>query len=398
MEKQIYNSFTGLPNYNFTPFKKLLITCDWLTINIDDIFSKMILDKDDIFEIENYQILIQNQRTQHFNKVAKVFQNGVQVATATFESNKPHILKNRSLLKLDNTLFYDGTYLEFCNDFIKTFNINHVTISKIDIAVDGINLNQFIYDYSIKKIDPNYFFRVRDTDNINFNSVNNFNLSDSQIYSFTIGQIGNKKNDISRSPKFFRYYNKTKEIRDNDYQKEYINHYHNKNGLTGSDVYRFEVSLNSDYIKRNNITIYDFFEKKQNFLEQLFMLSLENSFEFRFRTSSNVAYCRKFEIFENIFQSPDFVKAVKKPKEKTRTIKIAIKRQFQEIAVGKLINKSTEYKNNLIEHINTLIQEFKLQEWLESRFDEWKKEIRQENRLKLVPIDSRVMDLDLYIN
>ncbi len=112
---QIINNFPK-DRENILKFKSqktTLLTIDWLTLNVEDVFQYFKFDEDNFFtDNELTYELIEGQRTRHFNKSIKVYSQGVFFATITCSSNNAVILKNRSHIKFENSLFYDGS-IEF---------------------------------------------------------------------------------------------------------------------------------------------------------------------------------------------------------------------------------------------------------------------------------------------
>lgn len=360
---------------DFNPNKKMLICLDWLTVNVQDRFSTLQFPENQLIVIDNYVFeFVPNKKTTNFNKFINLYRDGVPVSQIAYESNSPVVLKNRAHIKFDNTLFYNQE-LQQVYDFLQSINlINTPSISKVDIAVDGAEVHQFISKFYFNEINQNHIFRVRDNDNIIINNPTRSQLQNHCFDSFYVGQLGSKTTGKARSSKFIRYYNKTQEIRDRGFTKQYILNWQNVNGLPNDkDIYRFEISLNADFFSKIQFSVDDLFNHDK--LTTLFFKSLENMFEFRYRTDSNVSRCELIEIFKLDFK-PLPVLAQKKEPEKLRTIKISIKRAFEDITVGKFM-KDTEIQLISIQYIRKLIYSYNLYEWFTDRHRYWLQRIQQ---------------------
>lgn len=403
MEKyknQAYEKYKELLNFNCQ--SHLLITIDWLTLNVPDVFTGLKFDENELFQVGEYVLSWERtKKTKNFNNLYKLFHDGEQIATIASNSNSELILKGRSHIKLENHLFYNGTLKKHISEIFKIFAIGESKISRLDIAVDGTKIHLFTSKFYFNEIDKNHLYRIRDNDNITPVAFTRNHLQNHFFYSFYVGQMGNSKTEKKRGSKIVRYYNKSMEIRDNGLKKQYILNWYQKNGFdTTKDVYRFEVELNSDYIKTlQGFHITDLFDQSK--LQSIFIKSLENLFEFRFNDDSNVTRCTPVEMFTG-FTNQHYVKATKSKPDKLRTKKICVKMMVNELLTGRFHKCQTLDENlqavELLTVIRNFIREYQLHQWFEKVFPKIMYEANRESIIYKMTIPDWKKEYELYVS
>ena len=359
----------------FTNQHKLLLTLDWLTLNIDDFFQNLNWDEG-YYQIGDYVVTLEDGGTNLFNYRASVFFSGDKVATLLFESKSKHILADRAHLKLENYLFYSGAAQSVLEGFISAFDIKDIRVSRVDIACDGVFLHEFLNSWLYGKkneYDTRNIARVNDRDNIAPFVSDRASVANIDYDAFYIGSRGSRASRKTRSNKFGRYYNKTREL-DNNSDKCYIRDYHSHNGFSGT-VYRYEVQLSSDYLSTlSNFTYTDVFDQEK--LESLFLSANKSFFEFYYKENSNVTKCQRIEIFSQ-FKQPLYKKVKKIVRDKTRTVRISIKRLASECFIGVFSTQEMrEARKNTIDTIYNLIRVYQLEEWYVKVAPYWWEEIK----------------------
>lgn len=394
--KQIYKKYN-----HFTNQDNIVIVKDWLTITVNDVFKDILLDDHNQYKHGLYILEKQTYKTRHFNKVFLVYLEGDLVATITCDSNNPKILNGKAQITFQNHLFYTNQIEPVFYNIKKSFKLSDISLSRLDIAVDGIYMHQFLNEYlygdqNQKETISNYVVRVDDLDNIQPVSSNR-NVIKQNLYSqYNIGQFGEKKDTSSnkeakkRSAKVIRYYNKTQEIIDKNYQKRYIQNFHEQNGLKDT-VYRFEVSLTSQaFHKLDGFDIEQIFH--EDFLIALFRKSIEYLFSFRLKDDSNIKRCTPIDFLSRL--QTDIIYTTYKPeiRDKTRTIKTEIKNNIKRTITG--FYKDQYYEKHLFREVaQNLIRDYDLHEWFKKNIPiilwEEKKEAKKYN----IPWDNGIEEV-----
>lgn len=371
----------NVKKFNFTNQNNLLLTIDWLTLNVDDVFSNLILDENNQFIQDDFVLtLVPDKRTAHFNKVFTLNYQGRFVSTITSSSNSPHILVNRAHIKFENFLFYENSTKEIACKIIEKFNIFYVSISRLDIAVDGVYLHPFINNYLFSNEKTSVRSTVRrysQHDNLCPYITTTESIRNHSFDAYYIGQMGSKKTNKAKSERFIRYYCKTKEIRETN-KKQYILDYFKNNSFDlEKEVYRFEVEISSSFLakikKFNWLHIFD-----HDKLQKLFQTSIVNLFDFHYIIPDTPKkYSPRLEIFKN-FTKSTYQRIKKQVQDKVRTIKIGIKRMISEILTGSMAGEQNlDVAISGKDVIKNYIEKYNLMQWFFNRYPFWQKEARQ---------------------
>lgn len=372
--------------------RKKVIVLDWLTLTVDDLFANLEYEKGQAFH-EGYVITHrEGQRTQQFNQIAEIHREGKRVAILTYESSNPLILKDRAQIKFENELFYSGEIESQVNDLISAFNLQNVSVSRADIAVDGVYLHDAV-NYFVKQSVKSEIYeesgrdyknavvRVRDTDNISFRLSGRRAYVNSNSDQFYVGEFGSRGDGRKRSTRLIRYYNKSKELR-NKPDKQYIEDFYKRNEIDG-EVYRFEMQLSSAYLSSlAGFELSHLFDPQK--LKDLLHTSCKNFFEFAWNTDSNISRCERIDLFGYIEHVTFYVKVKRFVKNSIRTIKIGIKRDIQDCYTG--LYRTPEMKSErdaLIDVVFDKIRHYDLSEWFSrvvpSLYDQMERKANQLN-------------------
>lgn len=372
----------NIKKFDFANQSKLLITIDWLTLNVDDVFSRLILDENNQFVHGEFVLTLHpEKRTAHFNKYFTLNYQGRFIAAITSSSNSPHILVNRAHIKFENFLFYENTIEKTAVEIVEKFNIIFVSISRLDIAVDGVFLHPFINNYLFEKNDKKSIRtavgRYCQHDNLFPYCDNIQDIRNHSFESYYCGQMGSKKTNKSKSERFIRYYCKTREIRETG-KKQYILDYYTNNGFDlEKDVYRFEVELASSFLaKLQNFNWQHIFDHDK--IQKLFQTGIVNLFDFHYIIPDTPKkYSPKLEIFKN-FAKSTYQRIKKEVQDKVRTIKIGVKRMISEILTGSMSGtENLEIAIKGKDVIKNYIEKYNLSQWFFNRYPFWQKEARQ---------------------
>ncbi|MFN5415565.1 MAG: hypothetical protein ACK5B9_00810 [Flavobacteriia bacterium] len=359
---------------------KLLLNLDWLSFTALDCLKVEMFNQNNQFEYKDYVFEIQEfGKTANFNNKVFAYRDGQQIATILFESSHPTILKGRCQIKIDNAILYDKDCQQIIKDLIFALDLRNIKLSRVDLALDGSYLHDFINYYQYKN-DKKNIFRIKDRDNIAHPVSSRSQRLNHDFDTFTIGSYGNKDTKTKKSCKFIRYYNKTKEIKEKS-NKSYILEYFEKNDFEMSiDTYRFEIELTSRFlISVKGITLDKLFEFE--YLEKLFNTALKNTFEFRLKQKdSNITRMDKIQLFKDLTKG--VLDKVKKVIEETAyAIKVFVKKAFTELLIGRYAQKSYE-KIILNENRKRLIDDYDLGDWWKKNVDRFTDEITKKAKTK----------------
>ena len=358
----------------FLDQEKLLLTIDWLqfrlsaAVSLSD-FNKVNSEVIEIGEYGQYKLHLIGGKTNNYHCKANVYYYDSKVGVLCFDGIQDHN-KGTMTYKIENTCLYDRFYREgffkvLTDEFFKEIETKVLNVSRLDIAIDGLNLNKFFTDFQFGRYEKK--------------KVNNVTSSrwcrDSRLFNgFTIGKRSGNR--------FIRYYDKTAEL---DYQqgkKEYIRNYFQNNGFDLSrPVYRFELQCNSPFIKSLDGFNWKELEDPASLLK-IFETGLKHFFEFvpSSHTDSNKARRDTITII-------DFSKIVAGVYERVkrgisngiRTAKVAIKRLLSDAFVASYHDASVPA---LLETVARLSIKNNLSVWLRNKSDHFYKDFTQKLFLK----------------
>lgn len=222
--------------YKNTPFT---INLDWLQLN-----GTLPLDESTIianyeqgyFNLLNYTFKIESG-TLHFKHRLFVFKNDTHLFTIeTHPRNGKHDC-HTCLIKFENHLLYKDWYVEYI-ELKKTIDFELHKFSRVDIALDGINLVELMNDYQQNK--------TQDIRLLGKSTIRAFGLNKrtKRFLSYTVGS--------KRGEKIISMYNKSQDI--DRTNKIYIREVWHKAGLRTenekkSPIYRYELRLKNSWIK-----------------------------------------------------------------------------------------------------------------------------------------------------
>jgi hypothetical protein len=362
---------------------KLLLNLDWLSFTALDCLKVEMFNQNNQFEYKDYIFEIQEfGKTANFNNKVFCFRDGQQIATILFESSHPTILRGRCQIKIDNAILYDKDCKQIIKDLIFALDLRQIKISRIDLAVDGVFLHEFInhFQYKQKQNDKNSIIRIKDIDNISHAVSNRSQRLNHDFDTFNVGTYGNKDTGAKKSPKFIRYYNKTQEIKEKS-NKSYILEYFEKNNFDMSiDTYRFEIELTSRFLVFvKDLTLDALFDFE--YLQKLFNTAIKNQFEFRLmQNDKNVSRMFAIDLFKDLAKG--LLDKVKKVIEETAyAIKVFVKKAFTELLIGRYSNKSYE-KIVLNENRKRLIIDYDLELWWKKNVERFTEEITKKANTK----------------
>lgn len=341
--------------------KKVLLTVDWLSVRLHDTMTPSLFDSEGIYRMGHYMFKLSETGTAQFKHKCDVFYgfpDSKKIGVLAFGARQ-QTLKGSMLYKLENHLFYDNFHSEVAgfnevlSELFSALCTTVLNVTRLDIAVDGINFDAFANDLLVhRKYEQ---IKVK-------NIVARLDNKSFDIESFTVGQRNGKKYGV--------YYNKSKEIEDNGFKKRYILDYYEANGFdTTKDIKRFEIRLNSEAIR--DMGGFDLKDLRDNdSLAKIMEFQIKNFFQFVPSTGIKTKSRRPpVELFD--FSGVDAQEYVRVPREKregVRTVKIMVKRLVKEVYTSKEVN------DHKLQTAADLVQSYDLQKWLLAKSYLWEKE------------------------
>lgn len=380
---RLYDNDTPQPPENtekellFCNQGKFLLSVDWLSLRLAQTINFDMFGEDGILEKPSYKLELLEGGTEHYKHRANVFckNTGDHLGVLAFEANKK-MFSGSMVYKITNHCFYDKTYMSgdfrdvLTNWFFEELNTEILNISRLDIAIDGVDLEDFVTDY----------FKYDKYERLGKSKMQPYGYDDraKKYEGFYCGTLGNRAKGQKRGKKIIRYYCKTQEIQEKNLKKKYILDYFKNNGFDlDKEVYRLELQLNSEAI--NDIGgfklshIYDV-EKLSSILEFHF----KNFFEFVPADSESTDSVRsrrpRVQIvdFSNVCKST-YHRVKRAFVNGLRTTKIVVKSLLHAA-----FTDDTENGFYTLKTVSKLVKESGLTAWLTQKSSDWRRQFEKE--------------------
>lgn len=365
-----YDTPPGFSDYSNQP--GLLVNVDWLALRLHETVNAELF-VDGLFEKGDYRFELLGYGSQFFQHIANVYHGKDLIGQLQFGSRQ-ETLKESMVFKYENWLFYDSTWMTVCrkylfSHFFAALETRVLNVSRLDIAVDGVFLNGFMESYRARAFDKlkvlNVMYRMFDDPKKDSNG-------------FTVGKRDGKK--------FAVYYNKTEEIAERDYKKQYILDYFTANGFDVSKpVYRFELRLNSEAMR--DMAGFEFTESifEPSALADIFTFHLQNFFEFVPSESTDSRRSRrdKVRLFNFSGLKRAYVKVKRALLNGVRTVKVIAKR-----LIGECWDDDGENVVNKLKSVAELLDKNSLWGWLSEKSDQIYKDLNRKGYLHGTPCNA----------
>jgi len=331
--------------------KKSIITLDWLQLrcSVAGAFPVGLIEEEKIVQagkFEEWTFDPCGYGNKMYKQVYEVYHYGERFCTLLI-GGRMTVHADTAVIDIDNGMFYMQSLTGLKGDIDELLSIlggNVLTVPRLDIAVDGIDLNWLVYGVEQGRT-------IEKCGQDNFKPLE-WNRESQSFEGFKVGS--------SKSGRLVRYYNKTEEIRES--KKKYITEFHKKNGLEG-EVYRLEFRLGHRFTGAvDGWTWEKIFSWEA--LKRLVMTSQKNCFEFvPSQGDKNKSRRKRLAVlFFSRILAP-FKRVRKAVKDSSRTEKIVVKRLIRAAAVLDCTNWQT-----YIEAIRRIIYQSSLKDWIERKW------------------------------
>lgn len=371
--------------------QQFTVALDWLQLNCSWDFPEALIISNShkgYIETDCYTLQI-DDGDKHFKYHLKVMDKETEIGIfqAVPRNTKKHE-QQTTLLKLANHVLYKDWFavLENLRRHFK-FHINK--ISRIDIAVDGLNVADMLND-ELKEKNHNYK-RIGKS----VIRAHSYNRTQRIFEGWTIG--------TPKGDKMISIYNKSKDVQRTN--KSYIEDFWKANGLNVNEtINRFEMRLKNGFLKRlkspkgfedesetANGRMYNDIQKllkmfsNNNFKLQVIQLALKGFFEWVYCDSKNITRCTRIQFIPG--DSPQMTMAKRTYLGLSYKPKMLIHSTVKDTLNGKIkIRLATQI-------ISRNLTEYSLNKWYANRIEKFINLYKQ----KIPDINQRISKL-LKIN
>lgn len=377
--------YNGVPNHEGKKHPFALVI-DWLSIHFYlrdlSIFNGF---GDDKLIIGDVCLLLQDFQTRHFKTVYRVSVAGQDLGVLSLNPSSTVSYNEKSCsLKVTNCCFYANTWYELVERLKSSLGLEFRNITRLDIALDTTCTN-------LLNLTDSYFHsqdkgEQQDIKYLGRSSIQMFatNIKGNVYKNFKFGVPRSKNSKINRT---FTIYNKTHELEISE--KEYIANFHKLNGLVGSDVYRHELRLQSQFIRKINRSFVDMETAELSeaepikledinapeFLNSLYKYSLSKFVEFTTHSGcKNVTNRLRYNLFSFELLPCDqlyFERVKPSNSAPTQTAKCTVGFLVNEYFTSP-VNDNGDYEiSSIVGSIVDIVSRYDLSDWFNKKFVSW---------------------------
>lgn len=366
---------------------RIVPVLDWLAVNFKDPDHKVpeAESADDVIKItEAITLKYFGKGNEHYKFIWHLLYNGEHLVNLLSHTrNEKFVKKDMVKVEFKNHLLYTTDLWTVYDDVVSTFQLVYKNISRVDIAIDGLNyLVGFVNAYT-KQSSANKVVELKGRGRFKSNLLH----KPSMYYnSFQLGSLKKKQVTI---------YNKSQELVKSG--KDYIQRFWLKNGIAREllplemlakalkgkkdqedvyhlegyeNIYRFELRLTGEMI----LEIKDFhisFLRDPNKLMSIVRRLNENFFHFIDHCRLDNSKCPDIDLlpYNQFSIEPIELQRVECRTDLYKT-KLSIKKNVHQLYLGNLSPDNYSAAEMLIFDVNN----YDLKEWFGKKFPEWHKE------------------------
>jgi len=370
-----------------TEMIRVVPVLDWLSVNFKDPQNKVpeAMEKDAVIQIsEKISLRYFGKGNEHYRYIWHLLYQAEHLATMLSHTRNEKFVK-KGMVKLDfkNHLLYSGMLWTVYDDIVSCFGLEYKNISRVDIAIDGLNyLLHFVNGY-VKQTAISKVVELKGRGRFKANLLHRPTM----LYnSFQLGSMKKKQITI---------YNKSQEIIHS--QKDYIQNFWVKNGIAKKlmplkaladamkkektndeiyhvegfeNIYRFEIRLTGQMILEIKDFTIDYLKDANKLMSIIHRLN-ENFFHFVDHRRADNSKCPDIDLLPyNQFDiHPIELQRIERRDDLYKT-KLSIKKNVHQLYLGTLRPETYSLTEMLIFDVNN----YDLKEWFEKKLIEWHKE------------------------
>lgn len=230
---------------NMAENAKITVVLDWLTVRfqvgLDVIPAPETTDADCQFEAGGLSFHYAGHGNQQYKYVWKIYQAGEHLATLLSHTRNEKFVR-QGICKVDfrNHLFYSGQIWQFYDQLVSALALQFRGISRLDIAIDGVNYLMELCNIYAKQTRQNKIFEFIGKGRI-----------DNKVLDRNTMMYQNFKLGSPKSGKELTIYNKSLEIVKS--RKDYIQQFWKANGVTQRLI---DIETENKRIKETGEAIY----------------------------------------------------------------------------------------------------------------------------------------------
>lgn len=316
-------------------------------------------EEEEILEISESLVLVRSPKCANFYKYAfDIYLHGEEFGKIFTEPRilSEYMLKETCLIQVN--WLYTQNWHETVMEVMENLNFKMRHISKLDIAIDGLNYMHGFLNMFNKQLGSDKRIRMRGKAYFNAKILD----KETMLYkNFTVGS--------NSSEKQITVYLKTSELEKSN--KDYIREFWYQNGIRpgpDDDVYRVELRLKSKYLK----TLPDFNLHActdPKFLFCLFKTACFNFFEFTSNDDSNVSRQKKIKLLPHEFMDSELLDRTQRPlSDDSYKAKMSIHLTVKNCLMGHLRDLDA---SDAIGAMRKNLELYNLWRWYYKRIDEW---------------------------
>lgn len=319
--------------------------------------------------------------TEHYKYIWHVLFLGEHLATMLTHTRNAKFVRD-GVVKVDfkNHLLYSSQLWPFYNDLVHTLDLQYKNVSRVDIALDGLNYLVDFMNFYVKQTAENKVVELKGHPRFNSKVLDRKTM---KYQNFQVGAPGSKK--------VITIYNKSLDIVIT--RKEYIQEFWKQNGILKQmlpieqlakalagvtdkihiegfeNIYRFEIRLKGEaisQIEKFNIGML----QTTSGLISIVKLMINNFFEAVWITDINISRCENIPLIPfDQFEIVPLRKVALLERDDLYKTKLSINKNVKQLFTGHLSPDNASVFEMLIFDI----QQFRLQKWFTDKYSqEWK--------------------------
>jgi hypothetical protein len=400
---------------NFKKMPKIAVIIDWFSVLFTHPEGAIPTPPG---EAEEFTHTLQNSKLtlhytgkgqQHYKYIWHINFNGEHLATLLSHTrNDKFVRKNNCKIDFKNHLLYSSQLWPFYDLILKELNLTYKNISRLDIAIDGVNYLQKFMNLYVKQDADQKVVEFKGKPSINANILDKKTMF---YQHFRIGSKGGKKVAV--------IYNKSLDIVKT--RKEYIQKYWLQNGIIEqltdleqlakaldksaektylegfNNIYRFELRIKGERIKEiENFSLQ--LLKTPDGLISIVKLLTRQFFDAFWLDNANTARCTPVNLLPfDQFEIIPLDKIELLERGDLYKTKLSINKNVRQLYTGKLNPDNAA----VFEMLKFDIELYDLKKWTERKLsDEWQKQYsaQQPNKEYLIEVNEFFETLLAEIN